>query len=79
MSISPPVLVRQLAENGIIDRDTFAIFEELRQLRNQASHTPQFQPSSEHAKEYVDLAFRLADRFRRIAYRPLSNVGEPKG
>lgn len=72
--LSPPLVVRQLAEDKIIDSGTFAIFEELRQLRNQAAHAPNFQPSAQHAKEYVDLALRLATRFRALPYSPVNDT-----
>ena len=73
--VSPPVLTRYLVERQVIDIDTFTIFEELRQLRNQASHVPDFQPLPENAKEYVDIALRLVDRLHSCLRRTLSNSG----
>jgi hypothetical protein len=59
---SPAVLARLLFEKHVIDEATLSVLEQLRQLRNQASHLPNFQPSVDDAKEYVRLALALAFR-----------------
>jgi hypothetical protein len=67
ISLSPEAQARQLVELKHIDGETFGIFEELRQLRNQVSHA-NLQPSVEQAKHYVQLALDLTDRIRFLVW-----------
>ena len=66
--LSPPLFVRFLFDKKLIDKATLTVFEELRLLRNQASHVPQFQPSVADAKEYVRASLALVNRIEMSIY-----------
>ena len=52
-------MVRELAKSNIITPDDVALFHDLRGLRNQATHAPDFNPTLESALNYIDLAIGL--------------------
>jgi len=62
--VSPVVTARQLLKAKLLDENTFKIFEDLRQLRNQVAHSSGGEPTNEDAKNYVRLAFYLIARIR---------------
>lgn len=62
---SPILLGHALEQAGIFDEDKLEIFHRLRNLRNAAAHASEFSFSPESAREYADLALRLADFIRR--------------
>lgn len=62
--LMPAVLARRLFEVNQIDPDTFRVLEDLRQLRNQASHAIHFQPTDESAREYVRVALDVTQRIK---------------
>src|SRR5215207_5608763 len=57
---------RALHSSGVIDSDVAAIADQLRQLRNEAAHHPEPNISAEDAKEYIDVAERVAEYLRRL-------------
>lgn len=61
---SPILLGQALEEAGIFDEEKLEIFHRLRNLRNAAAHASEFSFSPESAREYADLAIRLADYIR---------------
>jgi hypothetical protein len=65
-STSPLRLIRALERAGLVDSDKRALFHDLRNLRNQAVHAPEFALSTEAALDYVSLARRLAEYLRRL-------------
>lgn len=60
-------MVRALSKSGVITPDEAALFHDLRGLRNQATHAPDFNPTLESALNYIDLATRLQSRFEQLA------------
>lgn len=61
--VSPVVIARHLHKAKLLDDGSLKIFEDLRQLRNQAAHAKSgVEPSNQDAKEYVRLAFYLIAR-----------------
>jgi len=67
---SPLRVVRALAQEQIIGPEEVSLFHDLRGLRNQATHAPDFSPTYESALNYIELAARLQTKFEE-----LSNVG----
>ena len=58
---SPSQVMRELIRARVVDEGKVGIFHELRSLRNQAVHAPDFALSAESALEYAEIARRLAD------------------
>jgi uncharacterized protein YutE (UPF0331/DUF86 family) len=61
---SPVRVIRVLENADVVDPAVMAIFHDLRALRNQAAHAPEFALSTEAVLEYVELAKRLIDYLR---------------
>jgi len=61
---SPVRVIRALENANVVDPAVMAIFHDLRALRNQAAHAPEFALSTEAVLEYVELAKRLIDYLR---------------
>jgi sugar-specific transcriptional regulator TrmB len=59
---SSPVIAETFARQGLIDKATYIVFEDLRHLRNKAAHGTEFEPTIEQAKEFVKLAIGIAER-----------------
>jgi multidrug efflux pump subunit AcrA (membrane-fusion protein) len=55
----------ELRREGVIDADVAAIADDLRHLRNRAVHDPEPNISTEDAKEYIEVAARVAEYLRR--------------
>ncbi|MFL6586670.1 MAG: hypothetical protein ACJ8GV_07255 [Luteimonas sp.] len=51
-----------LAKSGLLNPEEVAIFDQLRSLRNQATHDPEFSPKPESVLEYTQLAGALSQR-----------------
>lgn len=62
--VSPQKIRRALEDANVLTPSELGVFHELRSLRNQAVHAPDFVISQEAAREYVEVATRLADRLR---------------
>lgn len=60
-------MARELAKSNIITPDELALFHDLRGLRNQATHAPDFNPTVESALSYIDLATGLQTKFEQLA------------
>lgn len=58
-------VLRALHDTGVIDANVAEIADQLRQLRNRAAHHPEPDISSDDAKEYIDLAERVAQQLRQ--------------
>jgi hypothetical protein len=56
--------IKFLEQNPALDRSTTGLLRELRSLRNQAVHTPDFALSKGAALEYVSTASRVANYLR---------------
>ena len=59
----------QKQENNIIDtgkyaKTIFPLFEDLRVLRNEAAHAPQFVPTERQTKRYLQMAIEMALTFQ---------------
>jgi hypothetical protein len=67
--LTPALLARRLVDLQLIDTETFRIFEDLRQLRAQASHASDFQPTIESAREYARVAINLVQRIKSFGGR----------
>jgi hypothetical protein len=62
--MSPLQLSRFLVRSEILDNKKAEIFSKLRNLRNIAAHSPEFELPLSEVKEYVDLAFSLSNYIR---------------
>ena len=56
---SSSALLRSLNRYEILSRDEVVLFNDLRALRNQAVHLPEFSPAYDAVLNYIDLALRL--------------------
>ena len=67
-SVSSPVtMIRELAHEGCIDASDVSLLHELRGLRNQATHLPEYGPSFESVSSYIDLAVRVQEKLDELA------------
>jgi len=64
---SPLRMIRALTQVQAISAEDVALFQNLRGLRNQATHAPDFNPTYESALNYIDLALRLQAKFEQLA------------
>jgi len=64
-SNSPATVARSLSGHGHISAEEFALFHELRALRNQVAHARQFNPTTEAALNYIELSVRLLAALER--------------
>ena len=64
---SPVSLIRDLAEEDCLDTSDVSLLHELRGLRNQATHLPDFGPSYESAANYIELAVRTQEKLDELA------------
>lgn len=60
------LLVRQLRQNDLIDRNTSALLDDLRAIGNAAAHN-QSDPTEEDALRYQELAQRLIQQFNVLS------------
>ena len=68
-TLSPTSLIRSLDKSGVVNNDEVALFNDLRVLRNQATHDLDFSPSPESVLNYVQLAYTLQKRLENAAER----------
>lgn len=67
-NISSPVsMIRELAQEGSLDATDVSLLHELRGLRTQATHLPDFTPAFEAAQSYIELAIRIQDKLDALA------------
>jgi hypothetical protein len=59
--------INSLARERILTPEEVALFHDLRGLRNQAMHVPDFSPTYEAAVNYIELALQLQTRFEQLA------------
>lgn len=64
---NPSSIIRAIEKSGILPSDDVALFNDLRVLRNQATHDPDFSPSPESVIKYVQLAQGLKQRIDRAS------------
>lgn len=64
---SPMRVVRALSELNLLPPDDIALFHDLRGLRNQATHAPDFGPSLDAVSRYLQLAASLEQRLAKHA------------
>lgn len=57
---SPVQVIRALQKAGLVGQGKMPLFEDLRVLRNEAAHAPEFALSPDSAIEYASLAHRFA-------------------
>jgi len=62
--------VRDLARIGVVDPGKLSVYYNLRSLRNQAVHAPEFAVSTEAAMDYVQTTRQLAEYFRSLGEDP---------
>lgn len=67
-AMSPTRVLRALERHRVIDAGKLGLMHDLRGLRNQAAHSPEFAISTAAALEYVQLARRMFD-FLKVARR----------
>lgn len=60
-TIAPGKLANLLAVHGILEPPQLGLFHDLRALRNQAAHAPEFVLSEDAARDFVEAAGRLID------------------
>jgi hypothetical protein len=58
-SMSPVILSDALFANRLLQPEQFSMFNELRVLRNSATHAANFSPSLDAALSYIDVASRI--------------------
>lgn len=59
---SPVAIIRSVEKSGILAADDVSLFNDLRVLRNHATHDTEFSPSAESVIKYVQLARALKTR-----------------
>ncbi|MDP3908974.1 MAG: DUF4145 domain-containing protein [Gemmatimonadales bacterium] len=59
--------MRDLLQRRVLDDKTFALVNQLRSLRNQAAHAPEFLLDSLEATRYANLALSLSRRLQGLA------------
>lgn len=62
---NPSSMIRAIEKGGILPAEDVALFNDLRALRNQATHDPDFSPSPESVIKYAQLAQGLKQRIDR--------------
>jgi hypothetical protein len=66
--------IRAVQSAGVLDTNWISLFFELRELRNEAAHSPDFEPSPQSVITYVRLAKELTNAIRtasnNIDHRP---------
>ena len=62
---SSSALLRSLNRYEVLSRDEVTLFNELRALRNQAVHMPEFSPAYDAVLKYIDLALQLKSVLER--------------
>jgi hypothetical protein len=62
----PNNALRHLERSEWLDRQTLAIIKDLRSLRNQAAHAPEFVLGSDSALEYGAVAYRIARMLKQM-------------
>ena len=67
---SPLRVIRDLERAHVVDPSKMAIFHDLRALRNQAAHAPEFALSTQAAIEYAELGWRLTEYLRSARRAP---------
>lgn len=58
---NPRLILEYLSSSGNFSSDSIELINELRQLRNRASHLPDFAISQNDAERYLDLAIKSAN------------------
>ncbi len=64
---SPIRVVKALAELDLLPAEDIALFHDLRGLRNQATHAPEFNPALDAVSRYLQLAAGLERRLTQYA------------
>ncbi|MEZ8286671.1 DUF4145 domain-containing protein [Vibrio sp. 10N.261.51.A1] len=64
---NPKLILDHLANTGHFSPNSIEVINSLRQLRNRASHMPDFAITQEEAERYLDLAIKSAHTIENIA------------
>lgn len=64
---SPYAVIRALARDEILNSEEVALYHDLRSLRNQAAHAPEFAPTVDAALSYLELAAGLRQKLEAAA------------
>ncbi len=64
---SPLAVIRALTKENVLLGEQVSLFYELRALRNQAAHAPDFAPTTDAAVSYIELAERLRSALEEAA------------
>jgi len=62
--------VWELLHLGLLSKDMFMLYSDLRHLRNKVAHSPTFDLSENLTKRYVDLASKIIAKLNEIAENP---------
>jgi hypothetical protein len=64
---SPLAIIRALSKESVLSPEEIALYHDLRSLKNQASHSQDFSPTTDAALNYIELAGRLRQALERAA------------
>jgi Domain of unknown function (DUF4145) len=59
--------INELVKKGVLPKDILNIYDNLRQLRNNAAHAPEFAVEQAEAEKFIQLASKVADALRAVA------------
>jgi hypothetical protein len=63
-ALNPNRVLLRLQKAGVVDSGKIGLYHDLRALRNQAAHAPEFALPAEAALQYAEIARELADYLR---------------
>jgi hypothetical protein len=63
----PLTAFRLVQQENVLDKNYQELFHQLRALRNEAAHAPEFTPPPDSVVQYAELAKQLADELRKNA------------
>lgn len=64
---SPLAIIRSLTKENVLIAEEISLYHELRALRNQATHSQDFSPTTDAAINYIELAGRLRRALEKAA------------
>jgi len=66
-------LMRELPRRGVLPENTLKLYDQLRELRNEAAHASDFAISASEAERYSEIAIELAEMIHSRVDAELSN------
>lgn len=64
---SPISMIRELLQEGCLDTSEVSLLHELRGLKNQVTHLPDFKPSHESVMTFFELAVRIEEKLNNLS------------